>query len=110
MVTILPQMRFRCVTDTAGGSARQDRLRRVVARDPADPTAAAGPGPREEHLAVCRLHAPGADLTVGLGPRPLQGAVEDVAGGQAQVGLEVERGPRLQARVALPVAEQDVLD
>ena len=51
-----------------------------------------------------RLDAPGARPRSALGPGPLQRPVEDVAAGQPEVLLEVDRGPHLDAGVAVGVA------
>src|SRR6185436_16285928 len=88
----------------------QHALCRVVARYAAHATPTPCPGSTDQHPLVCRLDTPGADLGLALGPRPLQRPVEDVAAGQPQIGLEVERRTGLEAQATVAVAQDDVLD
>ena len=74
--------------------------RGVVARDPAD--AAAAPRARAaQSTLACAVSTPHVPTSASvLGERPRQVAVEDVAAGQAELGLELDRRARLQARLA----------
>ena len=79
---------------------RQHRHRRVVAGDPGHPAAPPRTRPADEHVGVRRLHAPRPHLGLVLGERPQQVAVEDVPAREAELGLELDRRARLQARLA----------
>src|SRR3954453_21644218 len=80
-------------------SSREHGHRRVVAGDAGHAAAALRARPAHHNVVVRRLHAPLADLVLLLGERPREVAVEDVPTGQAELGLELERRPRLQARL-----------
>jgi hypothetical protein len=70
-------------------SPGEDVHRGVVAGDAADAAAAPGPGAAQDDARVVGRDAPGVAGVVA--PRPVEGAVEDVAGGEAKLALEVER-------------------
>ena len=72
------------------------------------PRRAAGTG--QPHVGRGGLDTPASDLDVGLGERPRQVAVKDVAARHRELGLELERGAGLQARLAVGVVEQAFLD
>ena len=59
------------------------------------------PAPHSHTLRPRGLDAPAAHVGLVLGERPRQVAVEDVAARQAQLGLELDRRVRLQARRAV---------
>src|SRR5690606_25709338 len=77
-----------------GGSAEQLHRGRT-SRDGAHPAAAACACACEQHARVLGAHSPGPALVLVLGPRPLQGPVEDVPAGHRELGLEVGRGAGL---------------
>ena len=94
----------------AGAIRREHRPRRVPPRDPADPAAAARAGAADPDVRALGLDTPTTDLVLGLGERPRQVAVEDVASGHAELGLELDRGAGLEAGLAVGRAQQAVLD
>src|SRR5690606_21917954 len=88
----------------------EDRLRRVVAPDPADPAASPGPAATDQQVRHGGLDTPRPHLVLGLGPRPGEVAVENVAARHPDRALDVEGTPHLQARSAVGVAGEAVLD
>src|SRR5688572_14196522 len=91
-------------------NAFEDRVRRVVAADAADPAAAPRPGTADEDVVDVGLHAPPADLVVALRERPVQLPVEDVATRQSELFLQVQWCARLDAQLTVGVAGQAVPD
>ena len=92
-------------------NALEDGTGRVVAADAADATAAPGARAADEDVVHIRLHAPPADLGVGLGERPGELSVENVATRQSELFLQVQWRAGLDARPAVGVGgatgEQD---
>lgn len=88
------------------GSPAQRGHRRVVAGDPADAAAAHRARPAEQHVGVRGLHAPAPGVLLRV--REGEVAVEDVAAGQPQVPLQVERGLGLDAGLA-PLVEGEAV-
>ena len=74
---------------------------------PLTPPPRRAPAPQIQTLGRAVSTPQRADLLVALGERPGQVAVEDVAAGHAQLGLELDRGAGLQAWLAVgPVSRQ----
>src|SRR5205823_2026905 len=89
---------------------RQHAHSGVVAGDSTDPATPDGPGTAEQNPLVCGPYAPTPDQLRVRRVRPGQVAVEDVPGRQAQFAFQVQRGLRLDARHAVLVPPQAVLD
>ena len=89
---------------------REHGAGRVVARDTADAAAPARAGAAQPHVRVLGLDPPRADLVVGLRKRPRQVAVEDVPARHAELGLDLGRRQRLEARRPVGGAQQAVLE
>src|SRR3954471_9509397 len=91
-------------------SGAEHRHGGVVARDAADAAAAARAGAADPDVGPPGLDAPAAHLGLVLGERPGQVAMEDVAPWQPELGLQLERRARLQARLTGRRQVQAVLD
>ena len=98
----------------AGDADQPDHVSTAIAAlwpgMPLTPPPRRAPAPHSSTLRVGGLDAPAARGVVVLRVGPRQVAVEDVAAGQRQLGLELERRARLQARLAVGRAPQAVLD
>jgi inner membrane transporter RhtA len=93
-----------------GASARERGHRRVAPRDRADAAAAPRAGAADEDRRIVGLDAPATDVLGLFGERPAQVAMEDVAAGQAQLALEIQRCERLAAGRAVRPAHDELLD
>src|SRR3954454_10839310 len=100
------------LTRRCQGRSPPERLHRgIVAADAAHAPAATGARAREQDPFVSRTRPPRPGRRIVFGkPRPGERAVEDIAGGQAELALEVLWRLRLQARPALGVACQAFAD
>ncbi len=94
----------------SAGSAAEEGHGGVVAGDAADAAAAPGAGAAEQDALVRCLYAPHACLARVVGERPGKVPVKYVAARQTCLRLQIDGRLHLDARSAVGVAQQALLD